>query len=166
MKPIWRSTVLSLRNKIRIFNTNVKSVLLYGSEMWPVTKTNTHKLQTFTNRCLRNILNIRWPEVISNKQLWDKTKQTPIETEIRWCKWGWIGHRLWKPASNITRQALDWYPQGKHKVGQPKQTWRRSTDAKIKAPGITWTELKRTSQNWVRWRGVVAALCSTRNREA
>ena len=53
-----RSTTLSLHNKIRIFNTNVKSVLLYGSESWRVTKTNTHKLQTFTNRCLRNILSI------------------------------------------------------------------------------------------------------------
>ena len=32
LRPIWRSTALSLRNKIRIFNTIVKSVLLYGSE--------------------------------------------------------------------------------------------------------------------------------------
>ena len=52
------------------------------------------------------------------------------------------------------------------KVGHPKQTWRRSTDAEIKAAGPTWAELKRTSQNRVRWRGVVAALCSTRNQEA
>ena len=100
------------------------------------------------------------------EQLWDKAKQTPIETEIRNRKWGWIGHTLRKPASNITRQALDWNPQGKRKVGRPKQTWRRSTDAEIKAAGTTWAELRRTSQNRVRWRGVVAALCSTRNQEA
>ena len=112
LRPIWRSTALSLRNKIRIFNTNVKSVLLYGSETWRVTKTNTHKLQTFTNRCLRNILNIRWPEVVSNEQLLDKTKQTPIETEIRKRKWGWIGHTLRKPASNITRQPLTGFCKG------------------------------------------------------
>ena len=166
LRPIWRSTALSLRKKIRIFNTSVKSVLLYSSETWRVTKTNTHKLQTFTNRCLRNTLNIRWPGVVSNKQLWDKMKQTPTETEIRKLKRGWIGHTLQKPASNITRQALDWNPQGKHKVSHPKQTWRRSTDAEIKAAGTTWAELKRTSQNRVRWRGAVAALCSTRNQEA
>ena len=166
LRPIWRSTALSLRNKIRIFNTNLKSVLLYGLETWRVTKTNTHKLQTFTNRCLRNIFNITWPEVASNEQLWDKTKQTPTETEIRKRKWGWIGHTLRKPASNITRQALGWNPQGKRKSGRPKQTWRRITDAEIKAAGTTWAELKRTSQNRVRWRGVVAALCSTRNQEA
>ena len=103
--------------------------------------------RTFTNRCLRNILNIRWPEVVSNEQLWDKTKQTPAETEIRKRKWGWIGHTLRKPTSNITRQALDWNPQGKRKVGRPKQTWRRSTDAEIKSAGTTWAELKKTSHN-------------------
>ena len=163
LRPIWRSTALSLHNKIRIFNTNVKSVLLYGSETWRVTKTNTHKLQTFANRCLRNILNIRWPEVVSNEQLWDRTKQVPIESEIKKRKWGWIGHTLRKPASNVTRQALDWNPQGKRKVGRPKQTWRRSIDTEIKAAGMTWAELKRISQNRVRWRSAVAALCSQRS---
>ena len=166
LRPIWRSTALSLRNKIRIFNTNVKSVLLYGSETWRVTKTSTHKLQTFTNRCLRNILNIRWPETISNEQLWATTNQTPMETEIKKRKWSWIGHTLRKPETNITRQALDWNPQGKRKVGRPKQTWRRSIEAETKSTGMSWAELKRTSQNRVRWRSVVAALCSSRNPEA
>lgn len=165
LRPIWRSSALSLRNKIRIFNTNVKSVLLYGSETWRTTKTNTHKLQTFINRCLRNILNIRWPEVISNKDLWDRTKQTPIDQEIRKRKWGWIGHTLRKPTSNITRQSLEWNPQGKRKVGRPRQTWRRSTHAEAKAAGMTWAELKGASRNRVRWRSVVAALCSPGEQE-
>ena len=89
-----------------------------------------------------------WPsttKVVSNEQLWDKTKQTPIETEIRKHKWGWIGHTLRKPASNITRQALDWNPQGKCKVGRPKQTWRRSTDAEIRAAG---TGREASTGNW------------------
>ena len=37
LRPTWRVTSLSLQNKIRIFGTNVKSVLLYGSETWRVT---------------------------------------------------------------------------------------------------------------------------------
>nr|KAG5705195.1 hypothetical protein BaRGS_011221 [Batillaria attramentaria] len=127
LRPIWRSTALSLRNKIRIFNSNVKSVLLYGSETWRTTKTGSHRLQTFINRCLRNILNIRYPLVITNQDLWERTRQVPIEQEIKKRKWGWIGHTLRKPTSNVTRQSLDWNPQGKRKVGRPKQTWRRST---------------------------------------
>nr|KAG5686806.1 hypothetical protein BaRGS_013126 [Batillaria attramentaria] len=165
LRPIWRSTALSLRNKIRIFNSNVKSVLLYGSETWRTTKTGSHRLQTFINRCLRNILNIKYPLVITNQDLWERTRQVPIEQEIKKRKWGWIGHTLRKSTSNVTRQSLDWNPQGKRKVGRPKQTWRRSTDAEAKAAGTTWAELKRASQNRVRWRSVVAALCSPGNKE-
>ena len=53
------SKVLSLHTKIRLFNSNVKSVLLYGAETWKTTNTTTKKLQTFINNCLRRILQIR-----------------------------------------------------------------------------------------------------------
>ena len=139
LRPIWRATSLSLQNKIRIFGTNVKSVLLYGSETWRVTKTNTNKLQTFINKCLRNVLQIRWPEMIPNEELWERTGQEQIITEIKRRKWGWIGHTLWKPATNTTRQALSWNPQGKRKVGRPRQTWRRSVEEELKAVGIRWS---------------------------
>ena len=73
--------------------------------------------QTFINRCLRNIINIRWPDVISNADLWVKTGLSPIEVEIRKRKWGWIGHTLRKSPSNVTKQGLAWSPRGKRKVG-------------------------------------------------
>ena len=38
LRLIWRSKVISLWTKIRIFNSNVKSVLPYGSETWRLTK--------------------------------------------------------------------------------------------------------------------------------
>ena len=142
--------------------SSVKSVMLYGSETWRTTKTNRNKLQTFVNRCLCNILNIRWSEIISNKELWARTKQAPVGEDIKKRKWWWIGHTLRKSPSKVTRQALDWNPRGKRKVDRPKQTWRRSSDAEVKAAGMT----KRISQNRVLWRSAVAALCSREELEA
>ncbi|CAH8856362.1 unnamed protein product [Trichobilharzia szidati] len=105
LKPIWKSSSLSINNKIRIFNTNVKSILLYGSETWRVTKNIFNRLQTFINNCLRSILKIRWPERITNKKLWEQTKQEPIAQQICRRKWRWIGHSLRRPLSDIARQA-------------------------------------------------------------
>ena len=51
LKNIWKSKVLSLKNKIRIFNTNVKAVLLYGAETWRTTVTTTKRTLTFVNSC-------------------------------------------------------------------------------------------------------------------
>ena len=77
--------------------------------------------------------------------------------------WNWIGHTLRKPTSDTTRQALEWNPQGKRKVGRPVKTWRRSVEEELKQANITWNTAKRTAANRVRWRSTVSALCSTRN---
>ena len=102
LAPVWRSKVISRKTKLRIFNTNIKSVLLYGSETWKVTKATSNKLQSFVNRCLRSIMGIHWPEVIRNEELWTRAEQERINIQIRRHKWGWIGHTLRKPNYNVT----------------------------------------------------------------
>ena len=160
---IWNSKEIGRNTKLRLFNTNVKSVLLYGAETWRTTKVNLKKLQTFVNQCLRRILKIHWPERISNKDLWQKTQQCPIDEEILRRRWGWLGHTLRKPDNNITRQALTWNPQGKRKRGRPRNTWRRDLEANIKETGLRWQQVVVAAQDRNRWRTVVNGLCSRRS---
>ena len=70
LSPFWRSRYISLWTKLRIFNSNVKFVLLNGSETWQLTKTIINKLQDFINRRLHYILGVFWPRQISNDDLW------------------------------------------------------------------------------------------------
>ena len=61
--------------------------------------------------CLRlspQVVGIRWPEKIANKELWQRTRQLPPDTEDRKRKWSWIGHTLKKEETNITRQSQRW----------------------------------------------------------
>ncbi|VDP47495.1 unnamed protein product [Schistosoma margrebowiei] len=58
LKNIWNSKQLSTNIKVRISNTNVKAVLLYGAETWRTTTTTIKKVQVFINSCLRKILNV------------------------------------------------------------------------------------------------------------
>ncbi|VDO92612.1 unnamed protein product [Schistosoma margrebowiei] len=69
LKNIWDSKQLSTNIKVRIFNTNAKAVLLYGAETWRTTTTIIKKVQIFINSYLRKILNIHWPDTISNSLL-------------------------------------------------------------------------------------------------
>ncbi|VDO90171.1 unnamed protein product [Schistosoma margrebowiei] len=68
-KNICNSKQLSTNIKLRIFNTNVKAVLLYGAETGRTTTTIIKKVQVFINSCLRKIFNIHWPDTISNSLL-------------------------------------------------------------------------------------------------
>ncbi|VDP56358.1 unnamed protein product [Schistosoma margrebowiei] len=44
LKNMWNSKQLPTNIKVRIFNTNVKTVLLYGAETWRNTTTTIKKL--------------------------------------------------------------------------------------------------------------------------
>ena len=162
LKSIWSSSNISRKTKLRIFNTTVKPVLLYGAETWRTTVSTTRRIQTFVNFCLRNILRIRYPDVISNQELWERTNQQPIEHEIKRKRWRWLGHTLRKPAENITRTALKWNPQGKRKRGRPRNTWRRDLEADFRGLGLSWNELERAAQDRPGWRGLVDGLCFKR----
>ena len=167
LKPVWRSTVVSLKTKIRLFNSNMKTILLYGSECWKISKEITHKLRVFVHKCLRIILRIRWPMKISNKSAREKCNQEDITVELANRRWSWIGHVLRKPQDDITKEALFWTPDGRRRRGRPCLTWRRSVESELKGRlGLTWSEASRIAQDRERWRDLVGALCATWRKEA
>jgi len=134
MYPVWRNHNISKGVKIRIFNTNVKSVLLYDCETWTTTNWITKRLQIFLNKCLRQITNIKWTNKITNEELWshqteanrnsDKKKKMELD-------WTHITHRSRSNREN----ALDWNPQGYRRRGRLKRTWQRTTEDAIRSTG-------------------------------
>ena len=160
---MWKNSRISIRTKLHIFHSNVKSVLLYGSETWKEMKTTTSKLQTFVTRYLQRILNIYWPEVISNEEFWRRTEEIEMSMQINRQKWKWIGHTLRKGNEAIKRGALDWNPQGKSRRGRPRHTWQRTVHNEALEKGKSWNEVKRMARNSTRWRCFVDTLCSLRD---
>ena len=72
LKNIWKSTKLNTYTKLKIYKSNVKSVLLYGAETWRITNQDLNILSVFHNNCLRRICKIYWPKKISNRDLHKK----------------------------------------------------------------------------------------------
>lgn len=137
LKPIWRSTALSIHTKIRIYKSNVISVLLYGSECWKTTAAIEHKLAVFQNKCLRRMLKVYWPSTISNDDLRKKTGVQAIQQTIQERRWRWLGHVCRMPANSLTRTALRCISQGKRNRGRPKETWRRTVEKELKSKCMT-----------------------------
>uniref|UniRef100_A0A0L8G8H3 DUF6451 domain-containing protein n=1 Tax=Octopus bimaculoides TaxID=37653 RepID=A0A0L8G8H3_OCTBM len=165
LRPVWKSTAISTRTKLRLFSSNVKSVLLYGSETWGAPCSNYKKIQTFINKCLRQIPYLKWFDRVPNTDLRERANQEPIHVQIRRKKWRWIGHTLRKEPSNVTRQSLDWNPQEKRKRGRPKQTWKRSILDELRTTGLTFDAAKKYANDRKKWKITVEALCSRRGRK-
>ena len=74
LRKLWRVEQIKINTKLRIFNSNVKAVLLYGSEIWR----STQRYIFIKYR----ILHLKWTDKEPNATLWKLTKQLPIENEI------------------------------------------------------------------------------------
>ena len=81
---------------------------------------------------------------------------------LKHTKWRciWIGHTLRKPTNSITRSALQWNPQGKRRVGRPRNTWKRNTTHEMEKLGYKWHDQTRLAQNRTEWRSIVGGQCS------
>ena len=162
MRPVWKSSTYSTQTKLRLYRSNVRSVLLYAAETWRTTKSIESKLRGFEGRCLRRILAIWWEQRITNEEIEAMTGINCIVEEVQRRRWKWLGHILRMDRNRHPRIALDWNPQGKRKRGRPKGTWRRTVDAERLEAGKTWNELKWLAQDRGEWRKFVGALCSRR----
>ena len=161
LKYVWASKQISERTKIRLFNSNVKAVLMYGSETWRTTKATLKKLQAFANRCLRRIVGVHWPNTISNSNLYERTGQQTVEQQLKKRRWRWIGHTLRKPTGSISHSCLKWNPQGHRSRGRPRITWRREVEAEMGRVKKGWGDLKTLAGDRSEWRSFVDGLCST-----
>ena len=82
LQPVWRNNQYSRKTKIRIFKSNVLSILLYGAECWRITRADVRMLEKFQNKCLRQICRIFYPEMIFNLNLLQLTNMFGIEKEM------------------------------------------------------------------------------------
>ena len=160
MRTIWNSREISTTTKIKLYKSNVRSVLLYAAETWRTNKKIESKLRGFEGRCLRRILHIWWELRVTNKEVARRTGINCIVEEVKRRRWRWLGHVLRMNRSRHPFIALTWNPQGQRHRGRPQGTWRRTIEEERKEAGKTWNELQWLAQDRNLWRNFVGALCS------
>ena len=80
--------------KIRLYDSLVVSVLLYNCCCWAVTQTVLESINVVHRKHLRRILNIYWPNTISNKALYARTQTKPLSERVEKARWTMLGHVL------------------------------------------------------------------------
>ena len=166
LNQVWKSSLYSVKTKLKIYNSNVKSVLMYGSECWKMTVADIKKCEAFNNRCLRRIIRVFWPNKISNIELRERTKTQTIEESIRLRRWRCIGHVLRKGNEEDQKVAMSWTPEGKRRRGRSRETWRRTAERERNLFGwSSWRTAEDVARDRPRWRDLCLALCSTRSEE-
>jgi hypothetical protein len=119
---VWNNSHLSLKVKVRVYESCVLSVLLYGSETWPTYRRQEHKLNAFHFRCLRQILGLSWQDRVPNTTVLKLTNSSDMYTAFRRRRLRWIGHVRRMPDERLPKSifhgelAVGHRPRGRPKL--------------------------------------------------
>ncbi|KAH9595123.1 Mitochondrial GTPase, variant 2 [Schistosoma haematobium] len=106
---LWRRRDIRLSTIGRVCCAAVRSVLLYGSETWPVRVEDIRRLLVFDHRCLRNIARISRDHRVSNavvrKRVLGKDGKS-IDEVVKVHQLRWLGHVLRMPNDRLPRCAM------------------------------------------------------------
>ena len=106
LKQIFESKKVQIPTKVRLLKSHIESIFLYNSELWTLTKKLENTINVFQRNLLRKVLNIKWPNKISNKQLYERMKIDEWSKTIRERRLSWYGHLLRLPDNTPAKTAL------------------------------------------------------------
>ena len=160
LNPIFKSRTVSTTTKVRIFEAYVSSVFLYNSELWVITKSFANKIDSFQRRQLRHTLNIKWPKVITNEELYRRTKVKKSSFVVKKRRLSWLGHLLRlsidTPARKALNESIKKYPRN---VGRSAMTWIDLVKKDLKNGG-----LRLSFEDNVKLFDELTNLCKDRNK--
>ena len=86
---------------------------MYNACSWAAPKHILEKLNTCHRKHLRHILNYKWPNVISNKNLYSRCNNCkPLTERVQEARWRMLGHILRSPENTPAQLALSYAVEG------------------------------------------------------
>jgi hypothetical protein len=119
--------MLSKKVKVRICNTAIMPVVLYGCEIWSRTLKEGHRLRVFENRVLRTIFGQKRDEVkgewrkLPNEELRDLHSSPSIIRIIKSRRMRWAGNIVRRRERQETYRLLVGKPEGNRPQGRPRR---------------------------------------------
>ena len=94
-KQQWCVRGISVKTKISVYLTCVLSVLLYSLECWTTPHQHLRQLERFHQKCLRQVLNVKWQSMIPDTDILKKAEFLSIEAMVMRNQLCWVGHVVW-----------------------------------------------------------------------
>ena len=122
--PILTSRHLSPKTRGSMYYSNVRRVMLYGSETWPITKVDLLRLQRNDRAMIRRICGVRFDQVRTtpSADLLSRLDLFSIESHLRDGRLRWYGHV--HRSSGAIKDAFELSVDGRRPPVPPRKTWK------------------------------------------
>ena len=156
MYPLLRDKNIPQECKVTIYQTILKPILLYGSEVWSLTTKTESRLQSAEMRALRTIKGVTRRDRIKNNTIRSGLKVTPLLEEIERNRLRWYGHVMRMEENKQPKRYLLWKPEGKRPVGRPRKRWMEGVEVALGRRGASLREVEEAGryedrENWRRF---------------
>ena len=140
--PLLRDANIPRKCKIIIYQSILKPILLYGSEVWSLTAKTESKLRAAEMRVLRMIKGVTRREKIRNTIIRRELNVTSLLEEVERKQLRWYGHVMRMEDGKKAKKYLNWKPEGKRPVGRPRKRWMEGIKAAIERRGTSLQEVR------------------------
>ena len=107
-KKVWScNNKISVHKKLKIYEAQVVSVIMYNSSSWATPTNIIEKLDVCHRKHRRSILNIKWPHgMISNKTLYKRCNTIPLSIRVTKSRLKMLGHILCSPENSPAQSGV------------------------------------------------------------
>ena len=155
LQRIWKSNDLSLQLKLRLFDSLILSLLLYGAESWTLTATIQNQLNAFATSCYRILLNIKRTDRVRNERILEIVGRKNLADLVAQRQMRTLGHWLRKENSTISKYALYTTNKGKNRRGRSRTIFTKVAE---KLTGMPTEEIRLKAMDRIEWRRVVGRI--------
>ncbi|XP_044760889.1 uncharacterized protein LOC123318344 [Coccinella septempunctata] len=128
---LWDQSI-SKSNKHRIYNTILKSIVTYGSEVWQMKQRSEKMLLATEMDFWQRSAGISRRDRVRNERVREimGSKHT-ITDDIKTKQLIWYGHVQRMPDNRLPKQILTWTPRGRRRRGRPRKSWREGIEKEM-----------------------------------
>ena len=124
--------------KGKVYRMVVRPAVLYGSECWPLKKTQAQRLMVAEMRMIRWMCGFTRLDRIRNEVIRSLAEVAPIEEKLRETRLRWFGHvKRRSVAAPVRRCEMIVPPDGKRGRGRPKKCLKEVVREDLRVTGLT-----------------------------
>jgi hypothetical protein len=167
VQNLLSSRLISKNLNIKIYETVILPVVLYGCEIWSLTLSEEHRLRVFENRMLRRIFGPKREEdeswrKLHNDEIHSLYSSPNIVRVIKSRRMRWAGHVARMEEGRGVYRFLVGSPGGERPLGRSRRRWEDNIKMDLREIGIDGVNWIRLPQDWVQWRVFVSTVMNLR----
>jgi hypothetical protein len=122
----------SLKVKGKIYATYVRSVLIYGSETWPMKVEDVRRLVRTERTMMRRMCGVKLAQKIKCERLHERLGLDRVEEVVRRGRLRWFGHLERMNKDNVVSTCRTYEVDGQRGVGRGRKSWMECVERDLR----------------------------------